>query len=105
MRAGILKEIITILTPIVTKNKFGEQTQEWKQKMITKARVQHNSGTRTNENGDIFYSMFLTVEVRYYVMVDEYDVILWKQKKYRILNIIPDKEHNKKNISIELIND
>lgn len=54
MRAGILKEIITILTPIVTKNKFGEQTQEWKQKMITKARVQHNSGTRTNENGDIF---------------------------------------------------
>jgi head-tail adaptor len=30
MRAGILKEIITILTPIVTKNKFGEQTQEWK---------------------------------------------------------------------------
>nr|DAW29844.1 MAG TPA: hypothetical protein [Caudoviricetes sp.] len=46
--------------------------------MITKARVQHNSGTRTNENGDIFYSMFLTVEVRYYVMVDEYDVILWK---------------------------
>ena len=30
MRAGLLKEIITILTPIVKKNKFGEQTQEWK---------------------------------------------------------------------------
>ena len=105
MRAGLLKEIITILTPIVKKNKFGEQTQEWKYKFVTKARVQHNSANRTNENGDIFYSSVLNLEVRYYVNVDEYDNIIWKDKKYRILSIIPDKENNKKNISIELIND
>lgn len=105
MRAGLLKEIIVILTPIITKNKFGEQTQEWRQKTATKARVQHNSGARTNENGDVFYSMFLTMEVRYYVSVDEYDNIVWKGKKYRILSIIPDKDNNKKIISVELIND
>ena len=95
MRAGLLKEIITILTPIVKKNKFGEQTQEWKQKFVTKARVQHNSANRTNENGDIFYSSVLNLEVRYYVNVDEYDNIIWKDKKYRILSIIPDKDNNK----------
>ncbi len=105
MRAGLLKENITILTPIITKNKFGEQTQEWKLKTNTKARVQHNSGTRTNENGDIFYSMFLTLEIRYYVQVSEYDNIVWQDKKYRILSIIPDKDNNKKIIQIELIND
>ena len=53
----------------------------------------------------IFYSSVLNLEVRYYVNVDEYDNIIWKDKKYRILSIIPDKENNKKNISIELIND
>ena len=105
MRAGLLKEIITILTPIITKNDFGEQTQEWKQKTVTRARVQHNNGTRTDENGDIFYSMSLTMEVRYYVNVSEYDNIVWNGKKYRILSIIPDKDNNKKIIQIELIND
>jgi len=39
MRAGLLKENITILTPIITKNDFGEQTQEWEQKTVTRARV------------------------------------------------------------------
>lgn len=105
MRAGLLKENITILTPIITKNKFGEQTQEWKQRTTTRARVQHNSGTRTNENGDIFYSMFLTLEVRYYVSISEYDNIVWQGNKYRIMSIIPDKDNNKKIIQIELIND
>lgn len=105
MRAGLLKEIITILSPIITKNKFGEQTQEWKKKCQTKARVIYNNGSRINENGDIFYSSVLNLEVRYYVNVDEYDNIIWKDKKYRILSIIPDKDNNKKNISIELIND
>lgn len=105
MRAGLLKEIITILSPIITKNKFGEQTQEWKKKCQTKARVIYNNGSRINENGDIFYSSYITLEIRYYVQADEYDNIIWNDKKYRILSIIPDKENNKKIISIELIND
>mgnify|MGYP006886754288 CR=1 FL=1 len=40
--------------------------------------------------------MSLTMEVRYYVNVSEYDNIVWDNKKYRILSIIPDKDNNKK---------
>lgn len=105
MRAGLLKENIEIVTPIIKKNKFGEQSQEWDSKYHTRARVIHNNGTRTNENGDIFYTSFITLEIRYYVPIDEYDRVKWNNKVYRILNIQSDNDHNKKIITIELIND
>lgn len=105
MRAGLLKENIEIITPVVTKNKFGEQSQRWDSKYHTRARVIHNNGTRTNENGDIFYTSFKTLEIRYYVPIDDYDRVKWKNKVYRILNIEPDVDNNKKIITIELVND
>ena len=105
MRSGLLTEQIKILRPEITRNAFGEQEEEYKEHYQTKARVLHNSGRRSVENGEILHSYEKTVEVWKYVDVVETDFILLDGKQYRILSIEDDKTQQKKIITIELIND
>lgn len=105
MRAGLLKEKINIITPIITTNDYGEQTTEWNIKYPTRARLIHTSGGRIMPNGEVFYSHIKTLEVRAYVPVDDFDRIVWNEKEYRILDIEPDESQMKKIIRVELVND
>ena len=105
MRSGLLDTEVKILRPEITRNAFGEQEEEYKDHYTTKARVLHNSGRRSVENGEILHSYEKTVEVWKYVDVVETDFILLDGKQYRILSIEPDKVQQKQIITIELIND
>jgi len=105
MRAGLLKELIQIITPQLEINDFGEQTTEWVNKYETRARLIHTNGGRVNSNGEIFYSHMKTFEVREYVPIDDFDRIVWNDKQYRILDIEPDDDQMKKIIRVELVND
>lgn len=105
MRAGLLKETIEVWEKTLTTNDFGEETEEWTLKYTTKARLVHNGGNRVIENSEVFFAHTKTFEVRDYVAVDDYDRIVWNGKKYRILNIEPDKAQMKLTIKTELIDD
>ncbi len=105
MRAGLLKETIEVWGKSLTTNEFGEETEEWTLKCTTKARLVHNGGGRVLENEEIFFSHSKTFEIRDYIQVDDYDRIVWQNKKYRILNIEPDKKQMKLTIKAELIDD
>lgn len=105
MRAGLLKEPITILENVITINEFGEQSEQWINKIETRARLVNDGGDRTIINGEIFYSNIKTFQVRYYVDIDEFDRIEWCGKQYRVLNIQPDRAKQNKTIRTELIND
>lgn len=105
-RAGLLNEVITILTPTSNVNEFGEKVQTYSIRFTTRARVEHDSGTRSNENNEIFYSYQKSFTVRSYVPVNEFDLIQYNGKKYRITSIDDRiKTHNDKLIITELIND
>jgi hypothetical protein len=105
MRAGLLTRPITILTPETTINEFGEQVQEYKLKYKTRARVLHDSGSRDIMNGEIFYPYRKSFDVRSYVPVNEFDIIEFEGKRYRIIAIDNRIEHtNDKVIVTELIN-
>ena len=105
-RAGLLKEVINILTPTSTVNEFGEKVQTHSLKYSTRARVDHNGGARGNENNEIFYSYQKTFTVRSYVPVDEFDLVEYNNKRYRIITIDNRiKDYNDKLIITELIND
>lgn len=105
-RAGLLNEVITILTPTSNVNEFGEKVQTYSIRYTTRARVEHDSGTRSNENNEIFYSYQKSFTVRSYVPVNEFDLIQYNGKKYRITSIDDRiKTHNDKLIITELIND
>ena len=105
MRAGLLKEKISILKPSCTVNKFGEEITDWIVVKVTLARLVHNGGSRTVVNGDVFLTHNKTFQVRQYVDIDEFDRILWDGKTYRIVNIEPIKEQMMIEIKAELIND
>lgn len=106
IRAGLLKEVIEILSPTSKVNEYGEKVQTYEKTYETRARVDHNSGNRVNENNEIFYSYQKTFYVRSYVPVTEFDIVKYNDKKYRIITIDNRiKEYNDKLIITELIND
>ena len=105
MQAGLLDTQITILRPEISRNEFGEQTEEYKPHYKTKARVLHNSGQRDIENGEILHNYIKTIEIWQYVGITETDWIEYDGKKYRIIEIEPDKRQMKKIIRIELVNE
>lgn len=105
MKGGLLQEVIQIITPVVTKNAYGEETTEWQEKLTLRANLTHKDGTRTNTNGEIFYTSTKIFEVRFYADIDEYDRIVWEDKIYRIINIEPNRKVQKKTIISELVND
>ena len=105
-RAGLLNEVINILAPSSIVNEYGEKVQTYSVKYTTRAKVEHNSGTRSNENNEIFYSYQKSFTVRSYVPVTEFDLIEYNSKRYRIITIDDRiKVHNDKIIITELIND
>ena len=104
-RAGLLNEVIKILSPTSTVNEFGEKIQSYSVTYTTRARVDHNSGTRSNENNEIFYSYQKTFTVRSYVPVTEFDLVEYNSKRYRIITIDDRiKVHDDKLLITELIN-
>ena len=108
MRAGLLTETISIYKPYNRDSKFGasSKTDYVPYLNSTKARVTNQQGTRTNENGDIYYAYTVTFTIRGYHKIDEYMRIKWKDKFYRILNIIPSTaSYNEIKIDAEIINE
>lgn len=105
MRAGLLKEIITIQSSTLFKNSYGEEKETWFDKCTTRARLIHDSGSRQTTNNEIFYSHRKTLQIRPYIKVDDFDKILWNGKEYRVIDIEPNKEQQMQIITIEEIND
>lgn len=106
MNAGLLNEYITIEKLEIENNEdFGSQESAYTDYLITKARVIYNTGNKTNDNNEVFFTSSVTFEIRLYNEVDESMRISFKDKKYRILSIIPDKHTQKLIIQTELIND
>lgn len=104
MRAGILNEPIQILKLQQSSNDFGEQFDMYVPCCKTRAEITPISGSRTNDNNEIFYAHTYRFVVRRYVDVDDFDRIMWKNKMYRILNIDDDRTYNQKVINAELVN-
>lgn len=105
-RAGLFNEVIDIYKVIYSTNEFGEQVQEYIKCYTTRARVTHDNGNRTLDNGEIFYNYNKSFIVRSYVPLDERHIIEYDGKRYRILTIENRvREWNDKIIECELINE
>lgn len=104
-RAGLLTEPIEILSVEKKRNDYGEETEIQKSKCNTRARVLHNKGGRKQENQEITYIYNKVFLVRYYVDIADFDLIRWNGKKYRVLDIEPDKVRQEKTIYTEQINE
>lgn len=105
MRAGTLREIISVESPTPTTNEYGERTYEYEEKIKTRASVEYLKGNRILENDEIFNAYTKVFTTRYYHKIKEDDIIVWNENRYRILTIEPDRERQKLIITTELINE
>lgn len=105
MRAGLLNEVIEILTPTIVKNSYGEETTTWSPKCKTRASVLHKAGGKRISNDDIIVDYTKTIQVRYYIDVDEYDRILYDGKLYQILDIESDRHLQCKTLNIKQLHE
>ena len=105
MKAGLLKEKITILKPRVEKTQTGAQKMIYEDFYETRTHVINNSGNRENNSGEVFYSNNKTFIVRSYVPVNEHMIILYRGNKYKILSIDPNLWFGNLEIQTEKINE
>lgn len=103
--AGKLKEIIEIYSNTITKDEYGQEVETKVLKCSTKADLKHTNGNRELENSEIVHNYNKTLTVRYYVDVDDYDIIKWENKFYRVIDIEPNRDYQFKTITMEKIND
>lgn len=105
MQAGRLKYVIEIYQPITQENDFGEDSVRWEKKISTRAAITYSSGSRTNDNDEVFYDYTIVFEVRKYHKISEFDRIYFRDKKYRILSIEPSVEKQNQTIRTEIVNE
>lgn len=105
MQAGLLNEVVRLFHVEKHINDYGEETVNYKLYFNTRAKHNHDSGTRVNENNEIVYDYTKTFNIRSYVPVQETDIIEFKGKRYRIITIEKRREYNDILIKSELINE
>lgn len=108
MRAGLLSETISIYQPYNRDSKYGVSTKTAFVPFInsTRARIVNQKGTRTTENNEIIYAYTVTFSIRGYHKVEDYMRIKWKDKFYKILNIVPaTSNYNEIQIETELVHE
>ena len=105
MIAGRLNEVVKIYNMESTVNDYGERIEDYVLSMTTRARVDFNSGNRTNENSEIVYNYQKTFSVRSYVPVTDTSHIEWQSKMYRVLSVEKRREYNDIVVVAELINE
>lgn len=87
MRAGLLTETITFLTPTIIKNEFGASEATYTPTITTKARITYKSGSFVTENQEMIHDYVLEIIVRKYHQLSTNMLILYKNIKYRIISI------------------
>lgn len=106
MESGLLKDIITFQEMTVTTDEYGHEITTFTDAFTTRADVIWNNGNRIVSNEEIFYENTVSFVVRYYCPVEDTMIIVYQDKKYRIISINPDKElYRNKTIISELINE
>lgn len=105
MRAGLLTEPITIKRATITKNDFGEETEVWTIVYQTRARVIQTNSNKAIENGEVLMNYTKEFHMRYYVPIQEFDIIEWDGKLYRVISMDKNKTEVYIKVTGALIND
>lgn len=105
MMAGQFSEPIKVYDIQESTNEFGEVESVYQYHCSTRAKIDTTTGSRTNENDEIFYTHNKVIYVRSYVPVHDKSMIEYDSKRYRVINIENRKDYNDKVINLELINE
>lgn len=103
--AGQYTENVEIIDIVEVVNDYGEREMVERPIAHTKAKVDSESGGRSENANEIIYTHNKTFYVHMYVMVTDNSIIVYEGKKYRIVNIEKRRMYNDLQITTELINE
>lgn len=106
MKAGRLREEkITIYRLPVEMSEYGPYLNIKNLELIcsTRASKSYTSMTRTEDNDALTFPVSITFYVRSYVPVAEDHIILWNDRYWRVLSVIPNKYYQDIEVATELI--
>lgn len=105
MEAGKLKYSITVKQAVIKSSNFGGSDIIYEDKFTTRCAIKKERVDREVVNSELFYPSILICTIRSYHKVDESDIIIYKDKKYRILSIFEDDSIQATEIKLEKINE
>lgn len=105
MAAGLYNTPIRIIKTKYEQDETGSMVEVDDCVICTRARIMHNGGGRSNENGDIAYLYNKQFQIHRYVNCIGYDIVEYQGKRYRILEIEDNRDYQYKMITTEQIND
>ena len=108
MQSGRLNKFIVIEEKRTMTNEYGEEEQTfYTEKIRTRAEVINDSGNRSVDNGEIFYSYNKTFVLwdYYEKVINEFNRIIYQEKAYRIISIDVVKESKLIYVKTELIDE
>ena len=104
-RAGLLNEIIKIYKVNWVKDSYGSQVETLELRLETRANTTTNGRGRNIEHSEVVHDYSATFLVRYYVELNDFDIIEWQGKFYRILNFIKERDRNQITVYTEWLRD
>lgn len=105
MRAGNFNKKIQFFADSVTTNEYGEAVQDYKYLFEVRAYIPRYSGSRYEQNDEIFNNYRRDFIVHSYIEVTETMLIRYENKFWRILSIIKDDTNKELLIQTELFNE
>ncbi len=105
MRAGQLKEIITVLIPDSVLDDLHSQNTTWHDGFPTRAAVKTPGTSRTIDNAEIFFSSTAVFRVRIYHHITEQMRIRWRGDVYQIVGIERDEERRELIVKTAKVNE
>ena len=72
LRAGLLRESVTLLAPQVTRNDFGEEVTTWVEVVTTRARVDFRAGSRVVDVNEVANPTTVSFIIRRFPSINGY---------------------------------
>lgn len=105
LRAGLLREVVTITRPVVTRNAYGEEVTTWEEVLTTRARVDYRSGSRVVDVNEVFNPHTVTFTIRRFPDITGYMRLSWRDQLYSIESVNYEPHRQQQTIIAQVINE
>lgn len=109
MRAGLMRDTISVWKSVQTTGKTGAKKSAWKNCLgdgrTVHARVTYGRQQMTDKEGNFVLASTIIFNIRYLEGLTEYMRIYWQERKYRINAIRRYRERGEMQIDAELIDE
>lgn len=105
MQAGLLRDIVRFQEVQTERDELGGFSDNWADVFTKRAEVKFASGSRKLINGETYNPLAITCKIRYCRDIHEKMILIYEERRYKIISINRDRLQQSTIIQAELINE